>query len=29
MNLILQIWRQEGPDRPGGFKIYEIDGISE
>jgi succinate dehydrogenase / fumarate reductase iron-sulfur subunit len=29
MHVTLQIWRQESPDRPGGFKIYEIDGISE
>ncbi len=29
MNITLQVWRQEGPDRPGGFKTYQVDGISE
>ncbi len=28
MNVTLQVWRQEGPDRPGGFKTYEVTGIS-
>ena len=28
MNVTLQIWRQEGPDRPGGFRTYEVAGIS-
>ncbi|MGH8943923.1 MAG: 2Fe-2S iron-sulfur cluster-binding protein, partial [Acidimicrobiia bacterium] len=29
MNVTLQVWRQEGPDRPGSFKTYEVAGISE
>jgi len=28
MNVTLQVWRQEGPDRPGGFRTYEVTGIS-
>jgi len=29
VNLTLQIWRQRGPETPGGFKTYQVDGISE
>ncbi|HEX9848467.1 MAG TPA: succinate dehydrogenase/fumarate reductase iron-sulfur subunit [Acidimicrobiia bacterium] len=29
MNVVLQLWRQDGPHAPGGFKIYQVDGISE
>ncbi len=28
MNLTLKVWRQEGPDRPGAFVIYDAKGIS-
>ena len=28
MNITLQIWRQSGPDAPGGFKTYQVDEIS-
>ena len=27
MNLTLRIWRQSGPDDPGGFTTYQVDGI--
>ena len=29
MNVMLQVWRQDGPDQPGGFKTYQVNGISE
>jgi succinate dehydrogenase / fumarate reductase, iron-sulfur subunit len=29
MNVTLQVWRQPGPDQPGGFKTYEVTGISK
>ncbi|MCH8984884.1 MAG: succinate dehydrogenase/fumarate reductase iron-sulfur subunit, partial [Acidobacteria bacterium] len=29
MNITLQVWRQEGPDAEGGFKVYEVAEISE
>ena len=29
MNLTLKVWRQAGPDAPGGFETYEVSGISE
>ncbi len=29
MNLTLQVWRQAGPDAEGGFKTYQLDGVSE
>lgn len=29
MKVTLQVWRQSGPDIPGGFKVYEVDGISD
>jgi succinate dehydrogenase / fumarate reductase iron-sulfur subunit len=28
MNVTLQIWRQPGPDQPGGFRTYEVTAIS-
>jgi succinate dehydrogenase / fumarate reductase iron-sulfur subunit len=28
MNVTLQIWRQQGPDQPGGFRTYEVTAIS-
>ena len=29
MRVTLQVWRQDGPDSPGGFKTYQVDDISE
>ncbi len=29
MNLTLKIWRQAGPDAPGGFETHQVDGVSE
>jgi succinate dehydrogenase / fumarate reductase iron-sulfur subunit len=29
MNVTLQVWRQPGPDQPGGFKTYEVTDISK
>ena len=29
MDLTLRIWRQAGPDAPGGFQTYQVNGISE
>ena len=29
MNITLQVWRQPGPDDEGGFRTYQVDGISE
>ena len=29
MNVMLQVWRQAGPDQPGGFKTYQVTGISQ
>jgi succinate dehydrogenase / fumarate reductase iron-sulfur subunit len=29
MRLTLRIWRQAGPDAPGDFETYDVDGISE
>jgi succinate dehydrogenase iron-sulfur subunit len=29
VRLTLQIWRQAGPDAPGGFETYEVDGLTE
>ncbi|PYC69780.1 succinate dehydrogenase [Streptomyces tateyamensis] len=29
MNLTLRIWRQSGPDQPGGLTAYQVTGISE
>ncbi len=29
MNITLQVWRQEGPDSPGEFKVYQVDGVSD
>lgn len=29
MKLTLEIWRQDGPGAPGGFKTYELDEVSE
>lgn len=29
MNLTLQVWRQAGPDAEGGFKTYQVGGVSE
>ena len=29
MRVTLQVWRQDGPDAPGGFKTYEVSNISE
>ena len=29
LNITLQVWRQEGPDAPGGLKTYDVPGISE
>ncbi|MGQ0848907.1 MAG: succinate dehydrogenase/fumarate reductase iron-sulfur subunit [Actinomycetota bacterium] len=28
MRITLQLWRQEGPDRPGGFRTYMVDDLS-
>lgn len=28
MNVTLQVWRQDGPQAPGGFKTYQVPGIS-
>lgn len=28
MNIVLQVWRQPGPDSPGGFVTYQVDDIS-
>ncbi|MFN9724611.1 MAG: succinate dehydrogenase/fumarate reductase iron-sulfur subunit, partial [Planctomyces sp.] len=28
MNLTLRVWRQAGPDKPGGFCDYQLDGVS-
>jgi succinate dehydrogenase / fumarate reductase iron-sulfur subunit len=28
VNITLQVWRQAGPDVPGGFRTYQVDGIS-
>jgi succinate dehydrogenase / fumarate reductase iron-sulfur subunit len=29
VNVTLQVWRQAGPNQPGGFKTYEVTSISE
>jgi succinate dehydrogenase / fumarate reductase iron-sulfur subunit len=29
MKLTLRVWRQAGPDAPGGFETYEVDGITD
>jgi succinate dehydrogenase / fumarate reductase iron-sulfur subunit len=29
VKVTLQVWRQDGPDSPGGFKTYQVDDISE
>src|SRR5688572_18746245 len=29
MNLTLHVWRQPGPEQPGGFETYQAKGISE
>jgi succinate dehydrogenase / fumarate reductase iron-sulfur subunit len=29
VNLTLKVWRQAGPDAPGDFVVYEVDGASE
>jgi succinate dehydrogenase / fumarate reductase iron-sulfur subunit len=29
VNLTLKVWRQPGPDAPGDFVVYEVDGASE
>jgi succinate dehydrogenase / fumarate reductase iron-sulfur subunit len=29
VNLTLKVWRQPGPDAPGAFVVYEVDGASE
>ncbi len=29
MDLILRVWRQKGPDDPGGFETYDAAGVSE
>ncbi len=29
MNIILQVWRQAGPDSPGGFETYQVNEISD
>jgi succinate dehydrogenase / fumarate reductase iron-sulfur subunit len=29
MRLTLRVWRQAGPDAPGDFETYEVDGVSE
>jgi succinate dehydrogenase / fumarate reductase iron-sulfur subunit len=29
MNITLQVWRQAGPDQPGGFKTYQVTDISQ
>jgi succinate dehydrogenase / fumarate reductase, iron-sulfur subunit len=29
MNLTLKIWRQDGPDAPGAFRIYKLPNVSE
>ncbi len=29
MRVTLQVWRQDGPQHDGGFKVYQVEGISE
>jgi succinate dehydrogenase / fumarate reductase iron-sulfur subunit len=29
VNVTLQVWRQDGPDLPGGFKTYEVTDVSD
>ena len=29
LNLTLKVWRQAGPDDPGHFEVYKVDGINE
>ena len=28
LNLTLRVWRQAGPDKPGGFCDYQLEGVS-
>ena len=28
MKVTLEVWRQAGPEQPGGFRTYEVDGVS-
>ena len=29
MNIVLQVWRQDSPDAPGGFQTYQVNDISD